>query len=184
MNSQNKNVLIGGLLAIVLVMAVGYAAFSTSLNITGSAGITSSWNVAFDTTKTSGANVVATSGTASGGTISYSDGQHASISSTGLVKPGDSATYTLTILNTGSLPATLGALTITGTGCTVSGNECTTSSGHLKFTVSNPSTSSLAATEGSATMTVKAEYVNEAVSSASTENASIEVSFTATQASS
>ena len=46
--------LLGGLLAIVLVMAVAFAAFSTSLNITGNASITSSWNVGFDTTKQSG----------------------------------------------------------------------------------------------------------------------------------
>ena len=34
---KKKNLLIGGLIAIVLVMAVGYAAFATNLNITSSA---------------------------------------------------------------------------------------------------------------------------------------------------
>lgn len=181
--SKKKNILIGGLLAIVLVMAVGYAAFATTLNINGSASISSSWNVHFDTTKTSGSTVVSTTGTATGGTISYSDGQHATISSTDLVKPGDSATYTLTILNEGSLNATLGALTITGTGCTVSGNTCTSTSGNIQFTVTNPTPTSLVATTGTATMTVKAEYVNREVTTATTETASIEVSFTASQAS-
>ena len=181
--SKKKNILIGGLLAIVLVMAVGYAAFATTLNITGTASISSSWNVHFDTTKTSGSGVVSTSGTATGGTISYTDGQHATISSTDLVKPGDSATYTLTILNEGSLNATLGAITINGTGCTASGLTCTSTSGNIKFTVSNPSTTSLVATSGSATMTVTAEYVNREVTSATNETASIDVSFTATQAS-
>ncbi|MBR2833301.1 MAG: hypothetical protein IKE75_02595 [Bacilli bacterium] len=183
MDRNNKNVLIGGLLAIVLVMAVGFAAFSTQLNITSTAGITSSWNVQFDTTKTSGTGVVATTGTATGGTISYSDGQHATISSTGLVKPGDSATYTLTIKNTGSIAATLGTPTVTGSSCTVSGLTCTTTSGNLKFTVTAPASSSLVASTGTTTMTVKAEYVNKAVSTASTETASITVTLTATQAS-
>ena len=181
MSTQNKNILIGGLLAIVLVMAVGYAAFATQLNITSSAEISSSWNVHFDTTKTSGAQVVSTHGTATGGTISYTDGQHAVISNTGLVAPGDYAIYTLTILNEGSLPATLGALTITGTNCTVSSLTCSTTSGNIKFTVTNPSPTALVATTGTATMTVKAEYVDRAVSSATTESASIEVTFTATQ---
>ena len=45
MDTKNKNVLIGGLLAIVFVMAVGYAAFATQLNITGSANVTSTWDV-------------------------------------------------------------------------------------------------------------------------------------------
>ncbi|MBR2832930.1 MAG: hypothetical protein IKE75_00565 [Bacilli bacterium] len=181
--SKKKNILIGGLLAIVLVMAVGYAAFATTLNISGSASISSSWNVHFDTTKTSGTGVVATTGTATGGTISYSDGQHATISSTGLVAPGDSATYTLTILNTGSLPATLGAITLSGTSCTVSGLTCTSTSGNIKFTVTNPSPTALPATSGSATMTVKAEYVDQDVTEATSETASIQITFTASQSS-
>ena len=36
MDKKKKNLLIGGLLAVVLLLAVGYAAFATTLNITGS----------------------------------------------------------------------------------------------------------------------------------------------------
>ncbi len=184
MNQKNKSILIGGLIAIVLIMAVGYAAFSTALTISSTANVTASWNVAFDSTKTSGTGVVSTSGSATGGTISYSNNnQTATISQTGLTKPGDSATYTLTIKNTGTIAATLGTPTVTGTSCTVSGLTCTSSSGHIKFTVTAPASSSLAASTGTTTMTVKAEYPNTTVSSSSTESASISVSLTATQSS-
>ena len=182
MNKTNKNLIIGMLLAVVVIMGVAYAAFSTALTITSTANVTASWNVAFDTTKKSGTGVVSTTGGATGGTISYSNnGQTATISATGLTKPGDSATYTLTIKNTGSIKAALGTPTLTGTSCTVSGLTCTTTSEHIKFTVSSPASSTLAASTGETTMTVKAEFPEGNVSSATTESASISVSLTATQ---
>lgn len=182
MKRMDRSLLIVFLITVLGIMAVAFAAFSTQLTINGSANITSTWNVGFDTTKTSGTGVVSTAGTATGGTISYTDAQHASISSTGLVKPGDSATYTLTIKNTGSIAATLGTPTISGTSCTVNGLMCTSASGNIKFTVTAPANSSLAASTGSTTMTVKAEYVNRTVTYATTETASITVSLNATQA--
>ncbi len=179
---NNKNILIGGLLAVILVMAVGYAVFSTTLTVNGTANITSSWNVGYDTTKTSGTGVITTTGTASAGTITYDSAQAATIAPS-LVAPGDSVTYTLTVKNTGSLAATLGTPTITNpTGCTVSGLTCTSTSGNIKFTVTAPASSSLAASTGTTTFTVKAEYVNKTVSSATTESATITVNLVATQA--
>ena len=72
--SKQKNLLIGGLLAIVLIMAVGYAAFATQLNINGTANIDSSWCVGFKNTNTS--TYVATPGkegaTTPTGSISFS----------------------------------------------------------------------------------------------------------------
>lgn len=178
--NKSKNILIGGLLVIVLLITVAFAAFSTSLNITGNASITSSWNVGFDTTKQSGSGVIATTGTATAGSITYANAQSASFSPS-FVKPGDSVTYTLTIKNTGTLAASLGTPTLTSSTCTVSGLTCTTSSGHIKFTVTAPASSSLAAS-GTTTMTVKAEFVNAAVSSSTTESATLTVSVVATQA--
>ena len=52
MESKHKNILIGALLAVVFVMAVGYAAFAQQLTINGSAEITSTWDVKYDSTKT------------------------------------------------------------------------------------------------------------------------------------
>ena len=45
MESKHKNALIGALLAVVFVMAVGYAAFAQQLTINGSAEINSSWDI-------------------------------------------------------------------------------------------------------------------------------------------
>ena len=45
MEDMHKSSLIMILLAVVFVMAIGYAAFSTTLNINGTAQITSSWDV-------------------------------------------------------------------------------------------------------------------------------------------
>ena len=113
MNAQNKNILIGGLLAIVLVMAVGYAAFATQLNINGTATITSTWNVSIYSitagTPTGGAlDVPYDATTAPSGTHKVSD-TVAQFSAT-LQSPGDSITYTVVIKNTGTIPAALDSI--------------------------------------------------------------------------
>ena len=108
---KNKNYLIGALVAILIVMAAGYAAFSTTLNINGSSSINSTWNVAFDTTKTSATSGVISKttgfsgGTAPDGPVSYGNGgQTATINAT-LRQPGDKVTFTLTIESTGTIDA-------------------------------------------------------------------------------
>ena len=72
MESKHKNVLIGALLAVVFVMAVGYAAFAQQLTINGSAEITSNWHVGFDTSKTTGEPGVVTPTTGANGTTATS----------------------------------------------------------------------------------------------------------------
>ena len=190
MGDKNKSLVIAGLMGALVIMAVAYAAFSTALTINGTATINSSWNVHFDTTKMSGTSVITpTTGTggttAPSGTVSYSDGQHASVSAT-LNQPGDKVVFTLTIKNEGSLKATLGALTATpGATTSCSGLVCTSSAGHIKITISNPQSTTLNATNGSTTMTVTAEFLNTDVSSlAGSETANVTVSFNATQAAS
>ncbi len=179
---HNKNILIGGLIAIVVVMVSGYAAFATQLNINGTANITSSWNVAFDTTQTSAYTPTTglSGATAPTGSIAFTDDQTANLTAN-LNQPGDKIVFTLTVKNTGNLKAKLEAPTLTGTSCTVSDLTCTSASGHIKFTVTNPTPTSIAATTGTATITVTAEYPNTTVEEASTESASIKVSLNATQ---
>ena len=173
MNSQNKNILIGGLLAIVLVMAVGYAAFATQLNITGTASISSNWDVHFDKAACTGytdqagcaANVAAAKTFAGGslptGTLFYGSG-NAPLTATvhaDLNQPGDSVTFTLDIINAGSLNATAAAPTLSGTGFTING--LTATKGNIKFTVTAPATNPLPHTTGNTTtMTVKAEFID------------------------
>ncbi|MEI3508221.1 MAG: hypothetical protein V8R01_03750 [Bacilli bacterium] len=43
--NKKRNIIIGSLCAVVLLMAVGYAAFQTVLNISGTSNIMSSWSV-------------------------------------------------------------------------------------------------------------------------------------------
>ena len=100
MESKHKNVLIGALLAVVFVMAVGYAAFAQQLTINGSAEITSNWHVGFDTSKTTGEPGVVTPTTGANGTtapsgeVSYTNDQNATISAD-LVQPGDTVTLVI-----------------------------------------------------------------------------------------
>ena len=49
---DKRNYIIVALCAILVVMGVGYAAFSSLLTINGTANISNSWCVGFDNTKT------------------------------------------------------------------------------------------------------------------------------------
>ena len=44
-NRKKRTIIIGSLLAILICMTIGYAAFQTQLNIVGSSVITSNWDV-------------------------------------------------------------------------------------------------------------------------------------------
>jgi len=170
MEARNKNILIGGLLAIVLVMAVGYAAFATNLQINGTAEITSSWDVHFNSSAQVSGDVDPTKTFSGGqlptGTLTYASGD-APLSATvsaSLNQPGDQVVFTLRIINAGTLPAIAATPTLSGASFTIDGMVAT--QGHIKFTVAGPSTSTpLAANNGTTTMTVTAEFIdtNEAV---------------------
>lgn len=97
---KEKGLLISMLCVVVIVMAVAFAAFSTNLQINGTASIASTWNVAFD-----------------GNNSSCSDGSAIIVSGTtatlsvGLESPGDAVTCTLTVKNSGTLDAKLKSIT-------------------------------------------------------------------------
>ena len=166
MESKHKNALIGALLAVVFVMAVGYAAFAQTLTINGTATIDSTWDVHFDDSKTEGANVVdVTTGLAGatapdGGEIGYQNGNQATLSAT-LHQPGDKVTYTLTILNTGSIDAALHQPVLNVDGATAGTGTLTQSKGNIQFTVQGLAEGTkLPNTDGSTTVQVIAEYID------------------------
>ena len=168
MESKHKNALIGALLAVVFVMAVGYAAFAQTLTINGTATIDSTWDVHFDDSKTEGAGVIdAEAGLVGatapdGGRISYEDSNHKANLSATLHQPGDKVTYTLTILNTGSIDAALHEPVLTVEGATA-GTGLTQSKGNIQFTVQGLAEgTSLPKTSGSTTVQVIAEYIDSA----------------------
>ena len=118
MESKHKNALIGALLAVVFVMAVGYAAFATTLTINGTAEISSNWDVHFDNTKTTVTPVTGQGGTtAPSGTITYSSDNLTATLTANLIQPGDKLTYVLTPHNYGSIAAkTSGAVSYVSSG--------------------------------------------------------------------
>lgn len=104
---MKKNIILTFLVAIVCIMAIGYAAFSTSLNITGSANITSNWNIKIKEVTTKNINGSATKAfepIVSDTAVTFK---------TNLVSPGDSMTYTVTIANEGNVDAKVESIEMT-----------------------------------------------------------------------
>ena len=104
---DKKNVLICALLLTIMVMAVGYAAFRQTLTIDGTATIAGEWQVEI-TGITSELE-----GTAKNKTDTPTFTTTTATFDVELVKPGDSATYTITVTNNGSIDAKLNSITLT-----------------------------------------------------------------------
>ena len=103
---QKNNLIIGGLCCILLLMGIGYAAFSTQLKINGTSSISSEWKVLITDI---------TSGSIVGGASNAAEPTHTDTTatfSTNLVSPGDSITYTITVANQGSIDATLSSIEV------------------------------------------------------------------------
>lgn len=190
MEARHKNTLIISLIAIVFVMAVGYAAFAQTLNINGSASITSKWEVRLDQ---SGANKTTDSQMGTPPTANIlvdGDGLTAEFSAE-FISPGDSVTYTIPIVNNGTIDARLSTISISGTNLSSSpagnltGNTVVESNDdNIRYTVTSPGTSTLAKESGRATLTIKAEFVNktEGNENAYQSSADLTVSLTYVQA--
>ena len=107
---RKNNIIIGSLLAIVFVMAVGYAAFATNLNISGSSSISSNWDI--EITGIRGANP------SGGNAYDISAPTYTKTSATfntGLKTPGvDDRVYEIEISNLGTLT---GLVTIANLSC-------------------------------------------------------------------
>ena len=193
MESKHKNALIVALLAVVLVMAVGYAAYAQQLTINSKATIqestdgTKNWNVHFDQTKTTAYEVEKGSGGSITPTANISfDGTSnttATISAT-LNTPGDKVVYTFTVLNEGSINATLTepVLALTDGGKDTDKNPDTMTYNNVVFSVSTLGTTALPAKTGATTFTVTAQYdPNTTTVTSGQSTAKIQVTFTANQ---
>ena len=100
MRIKKNNLIILGLCSILLLMGIGYAAFSSQLNITGTSNITSTWDIRITNIESElhGAEDIEEP------SYDNTNGLYASFS-TGLKRPGDYALYTVTIENRGSVDA-------------------------------------------------------------------------------
>ncbi len=166
---KNKNILIAGLLAIVLIMAVGYAAFATQLQINGTANISSTWDVHFieDNTKKT---ITSGGGVEPEATMELKSSTVYTVSAK-LKQPGDKIVYTFTVENSGTLPAKISDLTLSS-----KGNEV------IKFSIEQPASTDLLANGGTSTFTLTAEYVSTNVTvTDALKTASTSISFTANQ---
>ena len=162
---DKRNYIIVVLLIVVLVMTVGFAAFSTSLQINGTANISTNWCVGFDNTKTTTYEI--TKGKSTGTNPSATMGYDGTACSTNYVpianlgatfyQPGDKIEYTLTIANKGSVDAAIESITVDGT--SVTSNQ-TKQKGNIIWKVYMPEDVVLSANTGSTTMVVSAEFQN------------------------
>ena len=102
LNRTNRNYIIMGLCAILLIMGVGYAAFQSQLKISGTSNIASNFLV-----KITGIEVSSKSGGAADkpDVTTYND--TSATFGTTLQSPGDSITYDITIENQGTIDAVL-----------------------------------------------------------------------------
>ena len=181
MESKHKNALIGALLAVVFVMAVGYAAFAQQLTINGSAEITSRWDVHM---KQEGATATpnSTMGTAPTGDVQVAGGGLTATFNTELVSPGDTVTYVIPIENKGTIDARLSTITLSSeTPEMVVDNgslTATTKDGDIKYTVTSPGNGTLAANTGTAKVTIVAEFVNKAEGQGNLQNLSANLTVT------
>ncbi len=109
-SDKNNILLVIGLLLLVAIIGIGYAALNQTLNITGTANIgTSTWDVHFENySSRTASNVVPTtapSTTGSPTTLSYI---------VNLNVPGDVYEFQVDVKNAGTLPATLSSVSKAG----------------------------------------------------------------------
>ena len=145
---KKNNIIIGSLCAVVLLMVVGYAAFQSVLNITGTSKVSSNWNILITDITTK--NIV---GEASNAEEPTGKGTLTATFSTNLVSPGDSLEYDITVTNSGSLNAVLEKITVSDT-----------NNPAIKFTTSGIKEGDALNAGGTATLTVKVEYDNNVTS--------------------
>ena len=180
MNRKQKNLMIGGLLGIVLILGVAYAAFQTQLNINGTSTIDSKWDIKMlsitpDKTATN-------SGTAQNPNYTTAGDINHSITNndltanfqTALVSPGDSVVYTVVVKNNGTLNAALKTITKTDS-----------SNPAITFTVEGITENDVIGANDTKTFTVTVAYANVTDQpAATTSNLSLTLDFTQTNSSS
>ena len=184
---DKRNYIIVALCAILVVMGVGYAAFSQMLTINGTANISNSWCVGFDNTKTNAYVPKAgiTGATAPTGSMSYSGSacestlQPASSLTAHFYQPGDEIEYTLTIVNKSSVTAAIKSILVDNESVT---SNTTKKKDNITYVVEMPESTTLAP-NASTTMKVIAKFQNETdvTGNVNGETQSIEVKINAEQ---
>ncbi|MBR3229552.1 MAG: hypothetical protein IKF91_01845 [Bacilli bacterium] len=184
---DKRTYLIIALCAILVVMGVGYAAFSSLLTINGTANISNSWCVGFDNTMTSTMQVTkgVSTGTQPTGSMSYSGTacgsnlQPNSSLNAHFYQPGDEIEYTLTITNKSTVAAAIKSILVDNESVT---SNTTKKKDNITYIVEMPEDTTLAP-NASTTMKVIAKFQNETdiTGNVNGETQSIEVKINAEQ---
>lgn len=104
MNTRKKSMLMIAVGALLIVMAVGYAAASTVLSITGTANVNATWNIAI-----TGVDEGTPTGNAENTSTPTFTGTTANFEFT-FTNPGDEIKYDVTVTNNGTVDAYLNAV--------------------------------------------------------------------------
>ena len=105
-NRTQRNYIIAGLCMILVIMGVGYAAFSSQLRISGTSNVTSNWSVKITDIQ---------SKVISGTPANASEPTHTDTTATfrtTLTSPGDTMQYDVTVSNEGDIDAKLDKITV------------------------------------------------------------------------
>ena len=144
---REKKIIIGVMCSLICIMAIAFAAFSTTLNINGTSSIESNWKVVFtniqELSKTNGVTINNTP-TASGTTATFD---------VSLESPGDAIEYQITVENQGTLDAIIEDI-----------NASETGSDAIKFEISNIRIGDILLKQESTTFKIKISYDNSITS--------------------
>ena len=184
---DKRNYLIIALCAILVIMGVGYASFSSLLTINGTANISNSWCVGFDNTKTSDLQITKglSTGTTPTGSMSYSGTACGTnlVPTSSLVahfyQPGDEIEYTLTITNKSTVTAAIKSILVDNENVT---SDTTKKKDNITYIVEMPEDTTLAP-NASTTMKITAKFQNDTdvTGAYSGETKTIEVKINAEQ---
>lgn len=164
-NTRQRNYIILGLCSILLIMAAGYAAFRTQLNIKGTSNITSEWEVLITNIQSQVINGTPTDAETPNHTETTAN------FSTNLYSPGDKMRYTVTVENRGSIDAVLKTIEKTD-----SSNEA------IIFTINGIEQGDTLKSKGTTTFTVDVEYNSEVQIQPSNLTSNLEITLNYVQA--
>ena len=102
---DKRNYIIIGLCLILVVMGVGYAAFSQLLTINGTANITNSWNIEITNIRGVNLSSVQNNGAYDKEEPTVGSDKVSATFHTGLIQPGDTRIYEVEVTNKGSVDA-------------------------------------------------------------------------------
>lgn len=146
---KKKNILIIGVVAFVLVLAVGFAIFSETITVTGTATAKGTFDVSFKSVGTHTAvGYTKQAGSADLAVIS-ADGNTLTVTVNKLDYPGSYVSIPVVISNTGSIDAKLTSITETGL----------TSTSPVKVSYTGITKDSVLSAGSTANLTIKVEWL-------------------------